>query len=146
MYLLWWFRSISIQYTQYQSLNNMSKMWLNWTTLFWKDIVTLVLDLLFNMILVDCYRFVVNYLPVLEWVYTTKWWNLFSESGLFYHTVMDPIWHLLSDNILRYLQLLTQILRTDPISIILDLILIKISNKYSLYRRTLKIKTPILKR
>lgn len=144
MYLFWGFGAVGVEDAEYEAFDYVSQVALHRGAFFQQRALDIVIDIVLDGVLVGSDRLIVDNFSVLERVQSADTGSIFGHPGLLQHSLMDPKRHLLLQHIMWYLQLIAQLLRTNAVSIILDLLLIKSIDHDGLDRQTLEVKIAIL--
>ena len=122
-------------------------MALHRTSFLHQSILKVVIHIFISMfffIFKDVHRLVVNYFSIFKRIHPSYAHPILSLPSFFHHPLVNPKWHLLLHYVLRYLELITQLLRTDTISRIFDFILIKVGDHDGLNWKTFEREIPII--
>lgn len=144
MYLFWGFGAVGVEDAEDEAFDDVSQVALHRGAFFQQRTLHVIIDIVLNGVLIGSDRLVVDNFSVLERVQSADTGSVFGHPGLLQHSLMHPKRHLLLQNIMGYLQLIAQFLRTDAVPIVLDLLLIKGIDHDGLDRQALEVKIAIL--
>lgn len=144
MDLLRGFWTVCVENTQNQTFNDVFEVALHCSALFQQRAFHVIVHIILYTILIDCDRFVVYNFSIINGVKPPQTCSIFSQPSLLNNSFMNPKRHLLLQQVMNYFELVTQLLRTNPIFTVLHLLFIKIVDKDRLNRQTFEVKASII--
>ena len=125
MYFFWGFGAVGVEDAENEALDDVSEVAFHRGAFLEQRALHVVVDIVLDGVLVGGDGFVVDHFSVLEGVESAYAGCVFGHPGLLEHSLMHPKRHLLLEHIMRYLQLAAQLLRTDAVATVPDLVLIE---------------------